>query len=430
MNDTTTPTEPRVYRIRDYRLPDAEAKLAKLNARGARLGCAPAVLTVTGWLNEPVWQKHDGVIIEPRRQIGVNRYALCTIIGEAPKFAGWQLGACIEHTDGGNIMRKSPDCLVELDARFRTCASGCDHCNTIRNRKETFVVLHEGGAQKLVGRDCIRDFLGHTAPENILQRAEWAIALGGEFDDMDGEGMGGGWSSDTLADVDSLMAFASCAIRAYGFISGKRAREYNEAGGNMESTGHTAMRWMSPPPRNMSQKERDERQTPVETDVARAAAARQYVLTTLGVRNDLSDFENNLLVACRAEMVDRKNIGLIAFVVEYHAREVEKSLAREREASAATASTHYPVEIKTRVRGVKVQYLRSIGYESQFGVGFFHLFTTVEGGHTLKWSTGSPMDNVQPGTEYTATFTVKSHDEFRGAKQTSISRAVLDEVAK
>lgn len=423
MNETKN-TEPRVYKIRDYRLPDAQAKLAKLNARGARLGCAPAVLTVLGYKDVPVYNENH---IPPRRPIGVDRYALVTVTGEAPKFAGWTLAACIENTDGGNIMRKSPGCTIELDPRFRTCASGCDHCNKPRNRKETFVVLHETGTQKLVGRDCIRDFLGHNSPESIVARFEWSLGLDlGEFEDS-GDFCGGSWGTETRAEIGCLLAFASCAIRTYGFISGSRARAYNEAGGNMESTGGTALRWMMPPPRGLSEKDRAERQTPTEVDEARGKAAREYVLATLGTRSNLSDFENNLLVACRAEAVDRKNIGLVAFVIEYHAREVEKSLAREREAKAGAASTHYGTP-KVRVKGVAIRYLRSIGYESQFGAGFFHFFTTVEGGNILKWSTGSAMDNVQPGTVYTATFTVKEHGEYNGTKQTSISRAVLDEV--
>lgn len=424
MNENT----PKVYRIRDYRMPAAQDKLATLNRRGAKLGCAPAVLTVVGHEDVPVFQKHDGIIIEPRRQIGVNRYVLCTVVGAAPKFAGWTLAACIENTDGGNIMRKSPDCTAELNPRFRTCASGCDHCNKPRNRKETFVVIHENGAQKLVGRDCIRDFLGHDSPENILQRAEWALGISGCFDDLDDADSisGDGWSGGTtLASTDALMAYAATATRVYGFISGSRARAAQEAGSNLESTGATAMRWMSPAPLNMSAKERAERQVPTEVDEARASAARAYVLASLGLRNDLSDFENNLLVVCRADAVDRKNIGLVAFVVEYHARETEKTLAREREAKAAASSTYYPAEPKTRCRGVAVRYLRSIGYESQFGPGYFHLFSTVEGGHTLKWSTGTAMNNVLPGTEYVATFTVKAHDEYKGAKQTTISRAKL-----
>lgn len=417
MNDNET----RIYKIHTARLDGARAKLDKLNTRAARLGCAPAVLTVTGYHDEPVYaQDIDGNAIFPRRQVGVTRYALVTVTGEAPKFAGWTLAACIENTDGGNIMRKSPDCKVELEPRFRTCASGCDHCNMPRNRKETFVVIHDSGAQKLVGRDCIRDFLGHDSPDNILARAEWAISLDGTLAEFEGDcGCG---PDSTLASTDALLAYAACATRVYGFISGSRARAAELAGSNLESTGATAQRWMLPSPKGAGRKELAERQRPTEVDDARAAAARAFVLATLGTRADLSDFENNLLVACRADFVDRKNVGLLAFVVEYHARETEKSLAREREAKANAAATYFPAEPKTRVKNVKVKYLRSIGYESQWGAGYFHLFSTVEGGHTLKWSTGTAMYNVQPGTEYSVTFTVKSHDEFRGAKQTSVSR--------
>ena len=416
-----TDNEPRTLKINVSRWEAALDRLASLNKTAARLGCPAARLTILSVKDEPIYATDcEGRTLHPERIIGVRRFNICTVEGESAKFAGWTLGACVENTDGGNILRKSPMFKGELDPRFRTCASGCEHCNTKRNRKETFVVVHENGDQKLVGRDCIRDFLGHQSPENMLARFQWTLSLEGAFDEFESDGYGYG-SDSTLTTTDAMLAYSACATRVYGFISSTRAREYNEAGGNLESTAGTASRWMSPPPKNMTEKERAERQTPSEVDDARASAARQYVLDTLVAKAGLTDFESNLLVACRAEYADRKNIGLLAFVVEYHARETEKSLARQRE--AAIVRVHYPAAEKSRISGIKLVYVRSIGYESQFGAGFFHIFNAGENNqHLLKWSTGTAMEDTTPGKEYVATLTIKRHTEFNGMPQTEINR--------
>lgn len=422
MNDN----EPRKLKINVERWEAALDRLQALNNHARRLGCPPARLTILEVLDVPIYAEDcEGRKLQPERVIGYRRYNVCTVEGEPPKFAGWTLGACVENTDGGNLLRKSPMFKGELDPRFRSCASHCEHCNTKRNRKETFVVVHEDGSQKLVGRDCIRDFLGHESPENMLARFQWTLSLGGAFDEFEGDDYCGG-SSSTLASTDAMLAYSACATRVYGFISSTRAREYNAAGGNMESTAATALRWMMPAPRGLDEKARAERQIPTEGDDARAAAARKYVLDTLGAKAGLSDFESNLLVACKAELADRKNMGLLAFVVEYHARETEKSLARQRE--AATVRVHYPAIEKDRVKGVKVRYVRSIGYESQFGAGYFHIFNAGEANeHILKWSTGTAMEDTTPGKEYVATFTIKRHTEFNGTPQTEVNRMKLEE---
>ncbi len=62
------------------------------------------------------------------------------------KMAGWQFAATIEHDEDGNIIRQVPGVEVDLSA-YRTVAAWCSHCNTARNRIDTFVVLHEDGCR-------------------------------------------------------------------------------------------------------------------------------------------------------------------------------------------------------------------------------------------------------------------------------------------
>ena len=70
--------------------------------------------------------------------------------------------------------------------------------------------------------------------------------------------------------------------------------------------------------------------------------------------------------------------------------------------------------------------LKTICYESCYGTGYFHLFTD-DNGNVFKWSTNKALltddyHSIDEGTRLSLTGTVKSHDEYRGVKQTVITR--------
>ena len=52
-------------------------------------------------------------------------------------------------------------------------------------------------------------------------------------------------------------------------------------------------------------------------------------------------------------------------------------------------------------------------------------FSTAAG-EKLVWKSATDLDGVAGGAEIKATFTVKDHDEFKGHKQTKISRLVVE----
>ena len=139
-------------------------------------------------------------------------------------------------------------------------------------------------------------------------------------------------------------------------------------------------------------------------------------LDVLGSKDSdkLSDFEHSLLVVCKCEAVDPKNAGILAFVPEYYARSIEQAKTSALEA--------YFGEVKKRVRGVSLTYLKSTGWESQFGYIYLHTFAGPAGERIL-WKSSANID-ATAGATIQATFTVKAHEEYKGHKQTKVSRLV------
>lgn len=425
----------KTYSIFSSKWSTFEAGIAKLNKRAAKLGVSPITFVKTGNVKTVSVTRRDS--LRPDDHFGfteaqlnevvyVKEFIEVEVTGETPKFAGWSLAAVIETTPEGNILRKSPGVEIEL-ARYRTCQPECEHCNTARHRKETFVVLHENGTTKQVGRNCIGDFLGAKDPHALAQQAELDYCLGelcGSCEDGSEGGFGG--TSDSLIHVGSFLTYVSLACRLKGYVSRKAEQASQEAGGNVESTRNYA-NWLMFPPKNAGRGYRSEPvPKPEQIDSDRADAARQYVLDTLGAKeaSTLSDFESSVLIACKCEAVSHRNLGLLAFVVEYHAREIDKSLQRAREFGRAKDAGHFGT-VKDRVRDTEIIYTKSTGFDSQFGYTYIHTFRTAVG-HLLIWKTGTEL-SVAPGTRVIATFTVKEHSEWNGTPQTKITRVVYAE---
>ncbi len=404
MNET--PIAPKEYRVYSGNLFALREKLAKLNKRAFKLGGSPITLVDTGrFEDEQIKNDLTGIVVD------VRRFHFMTVTGESPKFNGWSLGAVVEHTTEGNILRKAPNVTAEL-TQFRVGAQHCDHCKQARHRIETFVVIHDSGEQKLVGRNCLRDFLGHQNPNQLASLAEIVFSVGEMCEASENEGYG--YGGERLFYVDGFLAYSACAVRHLGYVTSKRARESQETGGNVCSTRQTAEAWSNP---FKGAKLGVDYFRPEDCDIEAASKAKQHVLDTLGAKEieTLSDFEHSLLVVCKCEAINPKSAGILAYVPEYYARAIQQAKESALEA--------YFGEVGKRMRNIPLTYIKSTGFDSVYGYTYIHTFTTLEGARIL-WKSGTNVD-VTNGAQINATFTIKAHEEWKGHKQTKVSRLTV-----
>lgn len=152
------------------------AKLAKLNKRAAKLGCEKITFEVIAegeTERSHTFKTHDG---EYTKHYKVKTKTI-ELTGKAPKLEGFQFVAKIEYlSDNKSVLFHSvPGSEIKIDDRFRTLRpSTCEHCNKVRRRAETFVVLNvETGKQTQVGRQCLADFTGINSPQALAAKASW-----------------------------------------------------------------------------------------------------------------------------------------------------------------------------------------------------------------------------------------------------------------
>ena len=137
-------TPKKTFAVPSYNLPALREKVAKLNRKIERLnkkhGASLEAIGITE--GEPYEQEFSRTNEAGESKKFTVVMVPVTTFGQQPKLDGWEFVAAIDSLDGGNVLRVVPGAEVadgEL-ARFRDCKPECEHCQTDRYRKGTFIV--------------------------------------------------------------------------------------------------------------------------------------------------------------------------------------------------------------------------------------------------------------------------------------------------
>lgn len=397
------------FRIPEYNYSTFRSRIDALNKRANRLGVPAIKLSVVeeyfdvwhvdGNTNahwpvgstptEPCWIKRTGRVFT---------YYVVTVEGATPKFDGWEFIATIEHTGAGNIFHCKPGVDTHL-AEYRECQPSCDHCKVNRYRRDTFVLRHEDGSQKQIGRSCLKDFLGHANPLTLAAQAEIHFSAGELAGEAEYERE---HNAPRTFSTDVFLAHVSHFVRSRGYTS-RKAEDAARYG--VRATASLAYNNLFPP-------SQDFQPEPVsDEDTAYAVKAREYVLESLN-KPDLTDFEHNILVAAKCEVLEPRTAGLAAYIVEHYRRATE--------ACIETKPSEFFGEIGKRYCKQGLTFKSTSSFDSQFGVCYFHRFLTDDG-NLVVWKTSNNV-SAETGRKFVADYSIKSHEDYKGTKQTYITR--------
>jgi len=392
--DSPLPSD-RTYRIPHRNYGDLLAQLEKLNQRAAKLGCALIEIVDLGVEDTP--DEISGF---------VKRCHLLQIKGEAPRINGWRLVAILQHVLDEVILRTVPGCEGVLGEEWREAEPRCEHCLTLRRRNDTFVLQNEAGEFKQVGRNCLRDFLGHDDPKALAGWAEIVTAIIGEAEESEESGDGQGWGH--LLDLESYLEAVCAVIRTSGWTSRKHEQETGtRATAGLAIDVLTGWRTGAHDVRLESQP-RDHELTLAAKEWGKGLKARADE-----TGQTLSDYEHNLCVVANLSAIEPSMIGIAASLIPAYQRSQEQ--ARER---AQRPESQWVGEIGKRLTlKVEVVAVRELpGFRDR--VTYLHKMTD-EAGNDLVWF--STTGELNLGT-HTLIATIKEHGEYRGRKQTTLSR--------
>lgn len=280
-------------------------------------------------------------------------------------------------------------------------ATRCDHCGHRRRRNDSFIVRHEDGRQKVVGRTCLGDFLGADSPERLAKAA--MLIMQACQDARDEEGSGGG--ADDVWGATQVLAVARYCIRSYGWTPSR------EEG----STKNEVAALLSPEMNPTAEKERLEelkKVTDADWDFASEALAR------IAIIEPKSDYIHNLKMVLTGE-ITHKTMGIAVSGVIAHQRFLDQDrtpLQATKKEGGFVGQVGERLNLSASV--VLVRYI-----EGAYGVTTLIKFED-DGGNGFTWFASGGKD-IEKGDRFDIRGTVKKFEEYQGRKSTVLTRCNL-----
>lgn len=301
------------------------------------------------------------------------------------KLSGWEFVSRIDHSqESGNIIRSYPG--RETPERYRNAGSYCEHCNVMRRRRDTYIVCNEEtGEYKQVGSSCLKDFLGHGDAEHWANFANFFTEFRNITSELDNEGL-----QDHRV-VDALMYAAGAAqtvMDSGEYVSKKMVMD----GSRQTSTADLAL--------SVRQYTND------------AVELAQRAIADILKRDDDSEFVYNAQIVAKSSTLELRQLGFMAAIVGMKYRE---------ETKLSSVKNEFYGNVGDKIT-IKVKLVKAVS--SQFSVR--HEFQDDEG-HFFTWFSSLKDYREHLGKTVEVKATIKAHNEFRGMKQTLLTRAKISD---
>lgn len=363
-------------------------RIEKLNKKATKMGVQPILVEEVGILQEEENSRiHNKVIIEMR--------------GDAPKYAGWIFVARIQYLKTEVITGTIPGEVLPL--KYREAKSTCDHCNKNRHRKDVYIV-RKGTEYKQVGRSCLKDFLGHTDPQELADFASKVTWLNDLIDldklvDDANRRPRQGW----FLPLHPYLATVSMVIRELGWSSKSQSSNTGKP-----STSEIA--YMLSLKADDSILPAKASVMPEDNELATKAIEWAKVLDP----ETSNDYEYNIGTIARARCFKQRTAGYAASIIaayQKYCRQIEEDQKKGKSEFIGVVGERSIFEL----------YLDSIvPIEGSFGTTYMHRFHDQDLNQVV-WFGSSEMKKASTLLKIKAT--VKKHQEYRGSKQTIITRA-------
>lgn len=355
------------------------------------------------------------------RQFAAIDWQHVIISGEPLKLNGWSLIASIdgvEQKDGTVLAYFRPAGAQEIPEAYRMADPYvCDHCGLRRWRTETFLVGHEDGSFKQVGRQCIRDFLGWS-PDALVPFLHLFSNFMDDIVERD-------WGAKVVPSYspEEVLKAASRIVAKDGFyqsVAKKMAAEIAEDHENMWSTKDRVIELMEPP---FNARHRREFHDVYNDEQFDDSANRIYLETLVGIdelkkQDAKSEWAWSLETAFGAKYLKRHQLGVIASAVILGLKRIQAET--ERKEIAKGPESQYVGQIgekwATTVTVTNVRFVDS-------GFGSSSLIEMVDdNGNVIKTFYSGSKSDPAIDQRINITGTIKKHEEYKGRRSTVLTR--------
>lgn len=370
---TSTMETLKKFKIPAVNLGKFQRKMENLNEKCLKLKVPEVGFKILEHIPEKVNLKGEMVQVESY---------LVEVTGVAPKFEGWEFIATLEHTEHGNVIRS----IKEVPAIYQSIESHCDHCKVKRQRNDTFLLHHETLGYAQVGRSCIRDFLGHKSPEQIAAYESYLKEIS-DVENLE-EDMG---SSGGEIWLSYYVEWCTHIILKRGYRSKK-------------SDNPTAYQVCFIDKKENTLDQRDIR-------IAREAIAWNQA-------RGGDQFNNSISIIFKKEIISPRDFGFISFGVFEYIKHLGELPQFEKK-----NPSNWIGEVEKRIEFKKITVTKKMEFESadtRFSRWFYIYVMSDENNNVITWKTSNASLEALKTYDFKAT--IKDHSEYKGTKQTEVTR--------
>ena len=323
------------------------------------------------------------------------------------RIGNWSFAGTIDHLETGNIINLVSD-TFKAPERYLKCSPKCEHCNKIRSRKNTFLVYNNDTHEyKQVGRTCLKDYTGLDA--EFCARMESFFHSVKESEDV--EYTRTSHSEYTYFGVEDVLIHAYHLIKKDGYKKSLYSMDY-DWNPEYTSTKEDVLSWFHKDTYNWS------KFVPEDEDIQYVEEVIEYFRNINS--EDSNDFMNKLHVICSEEYVSAKHIGLLVACLPtyYRILEDKKRDEERRNQQELEQGSEHVGEIGDKLE-VKCSTFKTVySFDTQFGTSWIYRFTDSNN-NVYTWTTSTCVEDDKV---VSIKGTVKKHDEYRGVKQTVLTR--------
>lgn len=387
-----------LYEIFEGNMERLQKRLARIENKCKAYGCE--------FSYKEIGETFKEIKDEETGKVSTARFIQVDVSGTA-QVNNWEFIATIQHSKPFNIIRSfRPE--VEIPEEYYTADTRCDHCNTKRNRKDTYLIHNIAtGEFKQVGKTCLKEFTNGLSAEAVAEYIAWFNEA------IKGQQPIPGFTK--WYTTEEVLQYAVEAISLYG---------YNKTYCSGVSTVSIVREQKF---QLMGWEDRVKRDGFNVNRVGNDQKAKEILSWVSSLPDELG-YITNLKVTCNREFCENRDFGLICSAVAAYNREMEKqsrqkSIRKSEEMSVWVGNKGERIEL----RDLSIKLLT--GWETQFGYTYLYKFTDAAG-NIYTWKTGKWLGDPKTGelsesAKVSLKGTIKEHSEFRGVKQTELTRCTI-----
>lgn len=335
-----------------------------------------------------------------------HKFILVEVEGTA-RIDNWECVAVLENHNVGNIIRRI-NTEIDIPERFKHTDNICEHCNTKRQRNNLYVIHNvETNEWKQVGGSCLKLYTGGLNMEYIAAYMDGIT----ELEEMDGiVGRGKAYYH-----VEEVLSYAVEVINKTGYFNAQSNIPTKCLVSElMQNNLGIAIGRIN---EEFKDARLDVRMSEHDFHKDNTDEAVEKIINHYKNLDDNSEFVHNVKVMLNEGFVLPKNFGFLCYLPEGYARYMQKEVEK-----AKKVETNYFGEVGKRYKDKVISDVTLItSWETQWGyTGIYKI--TLEDGSVLTWKTNNSL-YLDRNEEYDKiSFTVKEHKEYKGEKQTEVTR--------